>query len=422
MESGVMRNVLVIGDSHVEPEFFNTSTRWFHIGQEPPALELTASRRLCLAAQFDVEQYDKKLLELFFFCNEIIVEFGKIDYVIANTEYSILCGAAVRDHYAIPGRRLRDVAAFRNKFLMKSALARHGEVLTSRFVGGELLANQGMNAVSEVFTASDYPLVLKATSQAGSRYVYVVNDAVELSQKMQELKILGIEYLVEQFVDAPVIHIDGVCRGGELLFVCASRYVDDCYAWEHEKIAMSSVLIDDPVLQKAIVQFTQRTLSSLNARDLVFHLEAFLLNDQSLVFLEIASRPGGAAIVPCIKNIYGVDLLKENFNVEVEAPSVLSSSGFLGAHVSMSGGWIVLALPEMSWCEVLSVQGDPPIGEHVVWRKVVAAGTRYNVDYFEDPAVGMFVLSHVSAAQVGLSIQQIKEEFSIEVRRLEHSL
>lgn len=422
MESGVMRNVLVIGDSHVETEFFNASTRWFHIGQEPPALELTASRRLCLAAQFDVEQYDKKLLEIFLFCNEIIFEFGKIDYVIANTEYSILCGAAVRDHYEILGRRLGDVAMFRNKYLMKSALALQDEVETSRFVGGVLLATEEMSAVSRVFAPSDYPLVLKATSQAGSRHVYVVQDALELAQKIQKLKILGIEYLVEQFVDAPVIHIDGVCRGGELLFVCASRYLDDCYAWQHEKIAMSSVLIDEPALQKAIVQFTQCTLSSLNARDLVFHLEAFLLPDESLVFLEIASRPGGAAIVPCIKSIYGVDLQEENFKVEVEAPSVLSSSGFLDAHVSKSGGWIVLALPETSWCEVLSVQGDPPLSDHVTWRKVVAAGTRYNLDYFEDPAVGMFVVRQSSAAQVAASIQQIKEEFSIEVLRLEQSL
>ncbi|MBC3365815.1 hypothetical protein [Pseudomonas sp. SWRI154] len=417
-----MRNVLVIGDSYVDTEFFDATTRWFHVGQEPPDVDLIACRRLCLAAQFDVEQYDKKLLEIFLFCNAIIAEFGEIDYVIANTEYSILCGAAVRDHYGITGRRLGDVAAFRNKFLMKSALARSEEVVTSRFVGGELLARQGMNAVSKVFTASDYPLVLKATCQAGSRYVYVVEDAMELSQKMQELQTLGIEYLVEQFVDAPVIHIDGVCRDGVLLFVCASRYVDDCYAWQHQKLAMSSVLIDDPALQKTIVRFTQLTLSSLSARDLVFHLEAFLLSDGRLVFLEIASRPGGAAIAPCINNIYGVDLFRENFNVEVNAPSILNSSGFLGAHVSKSGGWIVLPLREMSPCEVLSVQGDPPLGEHVVWRKVVATGTRYNQNYFEDPAVGMFVVRHPSAAQVELIIQHIKQGFSIKVLRLDQSL
>jgi hypothetical protein len=417
-----MRNVLVIGDSHVEPEFFDASTRWFHIGQKSPPLELTASRTLGLAAQFDVEQYDKKLLEILLFCNEIIIEFGKIDYVIANTEYSIMCGAAVRDHYAIPGRRLQAVAAFRNKFLMKSALARHGKVPTSRFVGGEVLANQGMKAVLEVFTASDHPLVLKATSQAGSRHVYVVQDFQELAEKIQELNVLGIGYLVEQFVDAPVIHIDGVCRGGKLLFVCASRYMDDCYDWQHEKIAMSSVLIDEPALQKAIVEFTRCTLSSLNARDLVFHLEAFLLPDMSLVFLEIASRPGGAAIVPCIKSIYGVDLQEENFKVEVEAPSALSSSGFLDAHASKSGGWIVLALPETSWCEVLSVQGDPSVSELVPWKNVVTPGTRYNLDYFEDPAVGMFVVRHSSGAQVKASLRQIKEKFSIEVLRLEQPL
>ncbi|KIH83617.1 ATP-grasp domain-containing protein [Pseudomonas batumici] len=422
MEVVVMRNVLIIGDSYVDADFFDANTRWFHIGKEPPTLELTACRRLCLAAKFDVEQYDKKLLEIFLFCNEIMFEFGRIDYVIANTEYSILCGAAVRDHYGISGRRLGDVVVFRNKFLMKSALAQQAEVATSRFVGGERLATKGMIAVSEVFTSSDYPLVLKAASQAGSRHVYVTQDAMELEQKMHELQVLGVEYLVEQFVDAPVIHIDGVCRQGELLFVCASRYLDDCYAWQHEKVAMSSVLIDEPSLQKAIVQFTQRTLSSLNARDLVFHLEAFLLSDQRLVFLEISSRPGGAAIVPCIKSIYGVDLLEENFRVEVEAPSVLSSSGFLGAHVSKSGGWIVLALPETSWCEVLSVQGAPPLGEHVTWRKIVAAGTRFNKEYFEDPAVGMFVVRHDSAEQVEVSIQQIKADFSIEVLRLEQSI
>ncbi|WP_191488204.1 hypothetical protein [Pseudomonas sp. FEN] len=185
---------------------------------------------------------------------------------------------------------------------------------------------------------------------------------------------------------------------------------------------MSSVLIDDPALQKAIVQFTQHTLSSLSAHDLVFHLEAFLLSDQRLVFLEIASRPGGAAIVPCIKSIYGVDLLEENFKVEVEVPSALNSLGFLGAHMSKSGGWIVLALPEMSWCEVLSVQGAPPLGEHVTWRKIVAVGTRFNKEYFEYPAVGMFVVSHDSAEQVGVRIQQIKADFSIEVLRLEQSI
>ncbi len=209
-----MRNVLIIGDSHVGSDFFDMDTRWFYIGKEPPALELAACKRLCLAANFDVEQYDKKLLEILIFCDEIVFEFGRIDYVIANTEYSILCGAAVRDHYGISGRRLSDVVVFRNKFLMKSAIAQQAKVATSRFVGGEQLATKGMIAVSEVFASSDYPLVLKAASQAGSRHVYVTQDAMELGQKMHELQILGVEYLVEQFVDAPVIHIDGVCRGG----------------------------------------------------------------------------------------------------------------------------------------------------------------------------------------------------------------
>jgi hypothetical protein len=42
--------------------------------------------------------------------------------------------------------------------------------------------------------------------------------------------------------------------------------------------------------------------------------------------------------------------------------------------------------------------------------------------YYEDPAVGMFVIRHLSAAQVELSIQQIKQGFSIEVLRLDQSL
>lgn len=413
-----MNNVLVIGDAYVDTTFFEADIQWFHIGKESPAFELTLGKTLRMASCFDVEEYDKKMLEIFLFCDEVIAAFGKIDYVIANTEHTILCGAAVRDHYLIPGRRIKDVAVFRNKFLMKSALAHQGKISTSRFIGGETLLRQGMDAVVREFTAHDYPLVVKATAQAGSRHVHVVYNIQELSENMQQLKSLGVDFLVEQYVDAPVIHIDGVCRQGELLFVCASRYLDDCYAWQHKKIAMSSILIDDALLRQEIVRFTQDTLSALQADDIVFHLEAFLLPDHSLVFLEIASRPGGAAIAPCIKSIYGVDLMQENFKVEVQAPSVLSSSGFLGVDVNKSGGWIVLALRETQFCEVLAVNGDPQLCEWLVWKKVVCVGTRYNQEYFEDPAVGMFVVQEHSANEVAYRIQQIKQAFSLEVRRL----
>ena len=413
-----MRNVLVIGDSYVDPDFFDAETRWFYIGKEPPAYPCEQYKVLSLPALFDVEEYDKKLLDMFLFCNDIISEFGSIDYVIANTEYTILCGAAVRDHYAIAGRKLKDVAAFRNKFLMKSALVRGEGVETSRFIGGKLLADKGLSAVSQVFAATDYPLVVKAASQAGSRHVYVVKNAEELAAKLELLRSLGVDHLVEQFVDAPVIHIDGICRHGELVFVCGSRYIDDCFAWQHEKIAMSSVLIDDPVLQQKIVNFTRNTLRSLGAVDIVFHLEAFLQADNNLVFLEIASRPGGAAIAPCINNIYGVNLLKENFNVDVQAPSVLKSSGFMDRDINRSGGWVVLALQETGFCEIVSVDGDPALCDRVVWKKVTTAGTRFNEEYYEDPAVGMYVVHDANADEVVAAIQEIKKRFSVKVKCL----
>lgn len=413
-----MSNVLVIGDSYVDPDFFDAETHWFYIGKEAPAYPCEHYKVLSLPALFDVEEYDKKLLDIFLFCDDIISDFGNIDYVIANTEYTILCGAAVRGHYAIAGRKLKDVAAFRNKFLMKSALVRGEGVETSRFIGGKLLAEKGLSAVSQVFAAGDYPLVVKAASQAGSRHVYVVKNTEELAPKLELLKSLGVDHLVEQFVDAPVIHIDGICRQGELIFVCGSRYIDDCFAWQHEKIAMSSALIDDPILQQKIVNFTRNTLHSLGAVDIVFHLEAFLQADNELVFLEIASRPGGAAIAPCINNIYGVNLLKENFNVDVQEPSVLKSSGFMDLDINQSGGWVVLALQETGFCEIVSVDGDPDLCDRVVWKKVTTAGTRFNEEYYEDPAVGMYVVHEANADEVVATIQEIKKRFSVKVKCL----
>jgi len=415
-----MLNILVVGDSYVDPHFCEGQARWFYIGESPPfGLSLAMSKKLCCPTNFDLERYDKKLLEILIFCEMIKLNYGLIDYVVANTEYTILCGAAVRNVFDVPGRRIKDVAVFRNKFLMKCAVKKASSVVTSPFVGGDQLLSNRERAVHESFEATDYPLVVKAANQAGSRYVYVVSNAEEAAERIAFLQSEGIDCLVEKFVDAPVIHIDGIWRDGRLIFVCASRYVDDCYAWQNERVAMSSVIIDDESLRGVIVRFASDTLASLGTKDSVFHLEAFLMHDNSLIFLEIASRSGGAAIVPCIKSVYGVDLLKENFNIDFGIPSELTSSGFLEKATSGSAGWIVLAHPDTSWCEVISISEDSSVGDKIIWKEIPKIGDRYNDGFYEDPAVGMFVVRGECALEVKKTINHIKTTFSVKTRSLE---
>jgi hypothetical protein len=59
---------------------------------------------------------------------------------------------------------------------------------------------------------------------------------------------------------------------------------------------------------------------------MAFHLEAWYPDDGRPVFCEIASRPGGAYVIPMFRTAFGVDLSRVNYRGQAGLPIDLGDS------------------------------------------------------------------------------------------------
>lgn len=420
--------LLVLGDSHVVPHF--SKHRFLHIGKKRRSdLQLLDCRLLTLPAKFDVEEYERETDKILALCDELFQQYGRPARVIANSEHTILVGAQVRDAFSIPGRGEAEVAPLRNKFLMKRKIREAGYLDVGHFIGSEPDFTVDTEHLARLFPSASFPVVIKPASQAASRHVYVKHNMRDLLKTMDIYRAEKLAFLIEPFIGDPIIHVDGLMRGGELSFLAPSRYVEDCFSWHNYNTPMSSALISDALILLRIRDFTEKVLRSLQAHDMVFHLELFMSNTNGdLHFLEIAARPGGAAIVPALKGQFGIDLHRENFLIDMGQESdFFTPAGWNPLAVlnkesitsGATGGWIVFPLQERGPCEVREVIYRSEELGNVIWTEFCQVGDRFNEHYFEDPAVGKFAFVAESDKHAAETLECIKASFSVRTRPIQ---
>jgi hypothetical protein len=111
------------------------------------------------------------------------------------------------------------------------------------------------------------------------------------------------DFEVEEFVDGPILHFDGLVQDGELLVVGASEYVGTCLAYA-QGAPMGSFQIDCTADRR---DWVARVLDAVRIHHGSFHLEA-IVNQDELVFLEVGNRVGGADVVATFELATGVHL------------------------------------------------------------------------------------------------------------------
>ena len=217
------------------------------------------------------------------------------------TEDDILRCARVRDRHGLPGLGYARALPWRDKLLMKEAVAAHG-VPTPEFTRPRSAAE------AERFAERvGYPVVVKPRRGYASKGVQLVHDAAGLRRAAAEWD--PDDVLVESFTRGDVLHIDGFMRDGEVLFVQASRYLNNCLSFQ-DTLPLGSVQLDRETDEHArLARFTERVVGALPGVDFSpFHLEVFRKPDSGdLEFCEIACRLGGAHIMEALAYSTGVN-------------------------------------------------------------------------------------------------------------------
>ncbi|MFJ5597731.1 acetyl-CoA carboxylase biotin carboxylase subunit family protein [Micromonospora parva] len=223
----------------------------------------------------------------------------KPDLVIAQSEFDLIAAARIREALDVPGPREADVLPVRDKVMMKAAAARAGLRVPRYLPLASALAGADIGWSGQT--------VLKPLDGASSQGVRVFDTAASALETVRrdglpsDADPSGFE--IEEFVSGPIIHVDGLAVDGTPVTLQASRYVGTCLGYA-EGSPLGSVQTDTP---PAVVEWTTACLQAVGITTSLFHLEGIETPD-GLVFLEVASRFGGAGVADTFELATGVHM------------------------------------------------------------------------------------------------------------------
>ncbi|MFD4440991.1 acetyl-CoA carboxylase biotin carboxylase subunit family protein [Nocardia sp. NPDC058519] len=326
---------------------------------------------------------------------------GRVDRLIALSEFTLGVAAQVREDLAIPGPTTAEVARYRDKVRMKQVLADAG-IRVPRFVS--------CGSPDQVRAFADrygFPVVLKPVDGAASIGVHKVADPAALDQVLASIDLSGYE--VEEFVDGTIYHVDGYADGeARIDFQVVSRYVNDCLSFAGGA-PLGSVVVQRSELRARIEEFTQRCIEALALRTTPFHLELFVTADDELVFLEVGGRVGGAEVPHLLNKLFGINLYEVWLRALAEQP--VPSLVKVG---DPSGGWLVVPKPDrcVRVVEAGSMRAEVPI----IWRELLPApgevldpGGSYDAVHS-----GRFIVLHDDEHAAEAGIRKIIDDFCFE--------
>lgn len=236
-------------------------------------------------------------------CREAV---GRFDRIMALSEFDLMTGAALREKHDVPGPDVERVLGFCDKPRMKEVLGARG-IRVPRF--------QAVDETRDVLSFavdSDGDLMLKPRAGAASIGCRVLPRGTDLPRALDGLDLNGYE--VEEFVQGPIWHVDGLMQSGKMIFGRASRYVSTCYDFMCGQ-PLGSV-IEAGEQADELVAFADRCLEILGLLDGAFHLE-IIQSETGPVFLEVGARVGGGEIPFTFWEVYGVDLVGDWIRMEM---------------------------------------------------------------------------------------------------------
>lgn len=223
------------------------------------------------------------------------------DLVISLAEFDLIAAAQVRTALGVPGDQEADILPWRDKVVMKSAVATAG-LRVPRF----LPLSEALDAEHDELPWAN-ETVLKPLDGAASLNVHVYPTLADALAVVREAGLPeGTEqngFEVEEFITGSIIHVDGLVVDGKLTVVKASRYIGTCLGYA-DGTPLGSVQID---LTPELNQWATECLAAVGITTSLFHLEGIETADGP-VFLEVGARFGGADVVDTFELATGVHL------------------------------------------------------------------------------------------------------------------
>lgn len=266
--------------------------------------------------------------------------------VFARAEVDVIRAAQLRELFGIQGQKVPSALAYRNKVIMKDYL-KNSEI--------NLPSYQRLESPLTLFQfiqSHGYPVVAKPVAESGSTGTWIIKNSDDLKKFLSEKHPYEME--VETFVDGYMCHIDGLKRNNEVIFLQASKYINNCLSFRDHEFCGSVTIDRYTELHHQLAETTQKILELLpKSENMAFHCELWVQPSGKIVFCEIASRTGGAIVSAIIEETFGLNIDREWLYAECG----ISSQYVPGDYRAGGGVWIP---PKIGRLEYLPI-GDEPV-------------------------------------------------------------
>jgi alpha-ketoglutarate-dependent taurine dioxygenase/biotin carboxylase len=221
--------------------------------------------------------------------------------IFCQEECHVLDAAKLRNEFGIPGDEESLVMKFRNKILMKQAVAAHGiRIPTYEALDKKRLLSDTSDYYKELKAKYGLPIVIKPVDSAGSFEVVIINNQEEFikSKSNIEASEYHFEYEVDKYIETrPMYQCDSYVREGKVEFCGILELGCTNFDFVQGKpLSVISALPHDVI--KKLELFNQQVITALGFKNGSTHHELFFNSKEAEpIFLEIAARvPGGIAI------------------------------------------------------------------------------------------------------------------------------
>jgi len=259
-----------------------------------------------------------------------------IDRIVALDDFDVETAALLREHLRVPGMGETTARYFRDKLAMRFRAESVG-IPVPAFVS--LFNDAAVAAYTERVSP---PWFVKPRSQAAALGIRKAHDAQALWQIVEALGDERSFFLLEQFVEGDVYHVDSIVFGAQVVFSAVHRYGSPPWTVAHEGgvFTTQTVAPGEPAAD-VLTRMNRDVLQGLGLVRGVAHTE--FIHDAAAdrwVFLETSARVGGAFIVDVVEAATGLNLWQEWARVEVAGER---GTYEVPAHANRSAG-LVLSL------------------------------------------------------------------------------
>ncbi|MGE0707182.1 MAG: acetyl-CoA carboxylase biotin carboxylase subunit family protein [Planctomycetota bacterium] len=222
-------------------------------------------------------------------------EWGRVDRLLGYLEQLQLPLAQARDAVGVEGMDTATARRFRDKNVMKQAMAEAGlPVARQALIHGAEDARRFVAAVG-------YPIVLKPTDGLGTKDTLRAGDEGELYKALNRLMPSPKRPVqAEQFVTGAEHTFESVSIDGEVVWSSSTYYLPGPLQVLENPWMQYCVLLpreEDPPHVEAFRPLNHAALRSLGMRTGMSHMEWFLPKGGSPVISEVAARPPGVNIM-----------------------------------------------------------------------------------------------------------------------------